>query len=301
MIRFLRSAQPPILFMMLLVLFPAAVAQPTSVNVQLRIQDPSYIGEFGRTEVGRAEAVLQKLAIAELQSRIGFLRFTSDPQPNRIVIDLGSADRQPGEPINFHLRASPGANKDLSWTFRSGADAVSGLSKKHSVEEKLQDVDLVGDASGSQPGEFRQKFSRVGLTSLVSALRALPVTSKGEMPEGPPDPLWELPLNRAETCMDLNSRLAIDHRLSRETGQSEKVHLEVEAIGPDGSTSDAMNGHIQARVPAIPDQKVLIQRLGNPNVKKVEVEGVYVLDYHPTDCRAVVAPTESGLAAGGPQ
>jgi hypothetical protein len=280
--------------------FPTmAIAQPNSVRVQLRIQNQSYRDELGSV-LSRAEEILQKLAVIELQSRVGFLRFTTEPNPNRVVIDIGNTDRQPGEPINFHLRAIPGDGKDLTWSFRSGAEIISALSKKASLEDKIKDVELVG-VGDTQPGEFRRKFSRVGLDPLVKALRFMPVASKGNMTEGPPDPLWDLPVSRAETCMDLSSQFTIDHRLSGSSGQAEKVRLAVEAIGPDGSSSDAMRGHIQARVPASPDQKVLIQRLGNPNVQKVEVEAVYMLDYHPGDCNAVTLPTESGLGKGGPQ
>jgi len=291
----------PMMALSLVSLAPVALAQPNSVQVQLRIQHPAYRDELGNdTTRAEAEDALLKLAERELQARIGFLRFTSEARPTKIVIDLGDSNWQSGEPIKFHLHAVPGETKGLSWTFRSGAEIISALSKKYSVEDKIRDVELVG-AGDAQPGEFRRRFSSVGLASLVKALGSMPVASKGDMPEGPPDPLWDLPLNRAETCMDLSSRFVIDHQLIRSSGSSEKVSVVVEAVGPDGSTSDAMMGHIQARVPATPDQKIYIQRLAGPTVQKVQIEGIYMVDYHPVDCNAVALPTDSGLGQGGPQ
>lgn len=271
-----------------------ATAQRKEVQVQFQIADPSFRSELGN-EVTAAEMTFLKLSIVELQKKVGFLQFVATPKPDRLLIQLGDSHPRPGTPIPFSLTlASADSSPSVRGTFRTSAERTNALSVRHDVRDKIRDPELVG--GGGQPGEFQRKFSLISLERLLSVFNKIVVAQNAVIQEGPPDPLWEFPFTRGDTCMDLASILLVKHRLDKDSGQSEQVPIEVEALGPDGP--DAMHGRIQGRVPNTPDQSRLIGRLATKPGIRIVVESVSIVDYRPYDCNPVVPPGNSGL--GGP-
>jgi hypothetical protein len=270
-----------------------AHAQLDKVQVEFHIVDPVYRNELG-TQVPAAERSLQDLAVIALQQRLRFVTFTSDSAADHILILLGDDPRALNEPVRFHLKLVSGStHPELTWIFRAQAELIKPLSFKHRVEEKVRDVELVGAKtdSVSQQGEFRRKFSSISMDSLVNTVfRLIPVANKGVLRDGPPDPLWELPLNRDETCMPLETHLMVEHLLERTSRVAEELPLEVRAAGPP----DGVVAPIQARV-VNPETHLLdISRLGGPDVT-VTIKAVYVLHYEGPQCSSTVTLQNSGL------
>jgi hypothetical protein len=293
----LRAVRSAFFLMLAMMTFSTALhAQRAKVQVEFHIADTIYRSELG-SEAANAEKLLQQVAITTLQKRIGFISFTADSSPNVIVVQLGDNPHSVSEPVYFHLRLASGlAHPQVKWVFRTQADITNPLSHKHSVQDKVHDVELVGTEmeGGSEPGEFGRRFSSISTDRLVNAVfRLIPVASQGVLKDGPPDPLWELPLNRTETCMDLESHLEVKHLLSSANRVPEELLLEVRAAGPP----DGVVGPVQARVLDAPTHQLDINRLGAPGVN-VTVTAVYVTRYEGPMCSPTVPPRNSGLTGG---
>ncbi len=301
----------PSLWVLLLLCIPALSSQASSqrntVRVEFHLTDAIYSSELGQQQLPMADKAFQPLFIEQLQRKVGFLQFSADPQTGptyTLVIELGDRSRNALDSSHFHVSLKdPSGNalpKAVSWVFRPGTDGFRAFSSKTDAAEKIRDINLVGESDG-EPGELRRKFAEADFDRIVADLLSnVPVAMQAELKEKPPDPRWELPIHRGDTCMDLHTRFRISHALEF-TDTTEDFPVEVEAVGPADGAADAMLGPISARLPDGSPQTQTVTRLVSPRLKQVEVKGVYVLMYRSRDvgCVTVIPPTESGLVQGG--
>jgi len=281
-----------------------AAGQIPTVQVDFHIADRRFQNELG-TRLSTAEKIFLPILVGELEKRIGFLRFAKDAAPAgarryRLVIHLGDAATGRGD-VRFNLTmvspAGAASGRPVSWQFRGLDEALKGLSRKQSVDDKIRDVDLVGGEG--QPGELARKFAAGDFSRLVADLLSkVPMTADGATVTPGADPKWVLPLQRGEVCMDLHSRFRVAHLLEAADG-SEELPLEVEATGPPDGATDALVGSIIARVPDMPDQTRSVGRLGSQGAR-VKITAVYIIQYlrRPV-CTDALLPTEAITASGG--
>jgi hypothetical protein len=287
-----------------------ASAQRNTVRVEFHLTDGIYASELGPQQVALADKAFQSLFIEQLQRKIGFLHFSGDLQANptyTLLIELGDPNRLALDSSHFHVSLKgPNGNllpKKISWVFRPSTDGFRAFSNKAAPTEKIRDINLVGESDGEPPGELRQRFAEADFDGIVADLLSnIPVATQAELKEKPPDPRWELPLHRGDTCMDLHSRFRISHSLQF-IDTTEDFPVEVEAVGPADGAADAMLAPISARLPDGSPQAQSVARLVNPHLKQVQVKGVYVLMYRSRDvgCAVVIPPSDSGLTRGGGQ
>jgi len=279
------------------------------VQVEFHIVDRIYRNELG-TQSAAAEKAFLPIFIEQLQRKIGFLQFSGErqsPSSYRLVIELGDSNRTALENSSFRIRLlqpdGAAIGPTVSWLFRSFQDSLRAFSNKQAAEDKVHDIALIGGAHAEPPGELRRKFAAADFDRIVSQLLSqISVASQAQLKEGPPDPRWELPFDRGDTCMELHSRFRIAHALVF-SDETEDLPLEVEAVGPADGSANAMRAPISARIPASNPQTILVARLGNPRLKSVEIKGVYVLLYRGSElgCSPVVAPVDAGLVREGGQ
>jgi hypothetical protein len=282
----------------------SATAKHPIVQVEFHISDGIYRTELG-TEVVRAEQAFLLIFLEELRQRIGFLDFTADPQPNRIVIQLGDPTRNPNSPVAsvlFHLYVSTphGKSSPVSWIFRDQNESLRRLSEKVAPLEKIRDVNLIGGpkGNGSSRGELATRFANLSTVRLVeNPLSMIPVANEGDLVEKTPVPRWKLPLRRGENCMTLKSRFRIEHLIKLSDNSAEQLALEAEASGPPDSVPEAMTAPISARS-SDPNNTAGFQRLNEPGVQSIKVLAVYFIMYE-RGCPTSIPPGESGLPGGG--
>jgi hypothetical protein len=287
----------------------AQAAQRTAVQVEFRISDQIYAVELGQ-KTAAAEQAFRQLIVDELRRRIGFLDFTADKQDYRIIVELGDGLRtltQPIRGIPFRLTlAGPdvaiGQEPRISWVFREQQNSLAPLSRQEKPEDKIRDLELVGlPGSGGATGELRRQFALGDFNGLVAQLLSrVPVAREGALRQGPPNPIWVLPLHRGETCMDLESRFRITHAVQVAGIGAIEMPIEVEVRGPLDTAADAMDAPIIALLPALANPRPDVTSLGSGNVK---VTHVYVTLYRRRDlgCAGAVRPTDSQLPGGGAQ
>jgi hypothetical protein len=280
----------------------ATALEKPPVEVEFILADPDYLGEFHANDIDFIEKAVTELLVEQFQRRFDYLNFSSkiDSLPANIdsatrkILTCELNRRNPkgtGEfhDVGIHVGLSIGGQssnkKRIFWLFRS-----------------LDDIDRIEASKEDFVIAVNLVLEDTNYSDLVKdVLGTIAIATDGQVVTEGISLACIIPLRSDELCMDQTSVL-------------ELVVIIPTAFGPSARDFDAnfLMDYNPSNTAQFPEYLGMIvteilegehsAKLRNANQSDLQVEGVYIKEYHLKDyCGGSLPPDEAFATEGGTQ
>ena len=191
---------PKVLVLLLVITSCASslAADRPAVKVEFQLKEPSYRAQFANS-IPRLENRITSELVRALTDRVGFVAFGTASAPNVIHFCLvGQAGTSSLREVGFSISlTTPSGSLSSYWQFRPAEAYISALGDEDAFVEEVR----LKIAGADYDKMIQQMFSSIPISQQAVLIQQN-------------DPEWVVPFRQNELCIDLDSRVAIQAKVT---------------------------------------------------------------------------------------